>query len=175
MPHGSLEEFQNTRRREVYSRFPERKKQKPGPIERVTLWAHPKSTPSITPSILTRRFPFSILINFFGAMRRVVRLDMKGSHSAMYISDNFGRRSGLERRKCRVRPQDGEKRKSSDRRRHSPERRTPSDRRMRIKRRQRAAEKSGIFWSFADKELSTLPGDVPICIFGPDRRGFLLI
>ncbi|RLF60935.1 MAG: hypothetical protein DRN37_01840 [Thermoplasmata archaeon] len=86
----------------------------------------------------------------------------------IFISDDFGRRSSLERRQDRLFPHADEKRKGVDRRKGT--RRILVDRRSGIERRREITADSRIFWSITDSgPLHTVDG-MPVCVIGPDRR-----
>jgi len=87
----------------------------------------------------------------------------------VFIRDDFGRRSGLDRRRNPEFPTGDEKRKGVERRKQT-RRRASSDRRSGVERRRESSADSRVFWSITDSGPLNLAGDIPLCVIGPDRR-----
>jgi hypothetical protein len=87
----------------------------------------------------------------------------------IFIKDDFGRRSGLDRRRNPELSTGDEKRRSVERRNQN-RRRSPSERRSGVERRREISASPGIFWSITDPELLNPAGGIPVCGIGPDRR-----
>lgn len=95
--------------------------------------------------------------------------DMTVSAMGIFIRDNFGRRSGVERRLTRLQYVGDEVRKGRERRQGS-DRRSPFDRRILSDRRSGATESPGMFWFSTNPDPLSSPLENPFCVIGPNRR-----
>jgi hypothetical protein len=93
---------------------------------------------------------------------------MKESPAMVFMRDDFGRRSGLDRRQNRESLPHNEERRDIERRKQN--RRASSDRRSGMERRRQHSETSGVFWSISDPGSLIPSKGFPVCVVGPDRR-----
>ena len=94
---------------------------------------------------------------------------MQKSSVIQFVRDDFGRRSGLERRQNRQSACHDERRRGLERRK-TDARRSSSGRRSGMERRLQSGETSGVFWSMTEPDPLGPPKGTPVCVVGPDRR-----